>query len=462
MSDSAPPSRPGITPARRAAYEVVRRTFEDDAWTDRAFSSAASRYELTGRALAHARWLAYGAVQRRGTTDAILAGLARRPARAVDPGALAAIRIGLYELCFADAAPDHAAVDQAVELAKAGVRRDGAPPARARAAAGFVNAILRRAADRREALLEPFSDATADGAAVALSYPEWLTRMFWDELGEVDARAVLRAMNEPAEAAFRARDAESIAKGLREDGVTVHGPGAGTLLNQADCLVIEQATQPVQARVETGALIPQSRASQAVVALLDPQPGERILDLCAGPGIKTTAIAARIADRGEVVSFEIDARRAAEIEELCKRTGAHSVRVEVGDAAEADLGSGYDRILVDPPCSDLGTLASRPDARWRKSHALIERLAMLQRRLLTRAARALAPGGTLVYSTCTISRRENEAVAGALGDLVSDIEVDDLSLVDRGLRSPSDHRFLQIRPDRDNTSGFFIARFRRA
>ncbi len=450
----------GITPGRRAAYEVIRRTFEEDAYTDRAFASAASRYELSGRELAQSRRLTYGAVQRRGTADALLAGLARRPARAIDPGALAALRLGLYELCFSEGSTDHAAVDQAVELAKAGVRRDGGPPARARAAAGFVNAILRRLSSEREQLLASLDDSTPEGAAVALSYPSWLTSMFWEELGAEDAKALLRAMNEPAEAAFRARDPERIAAALREAGVAVRGRRRRALLEPRDALVVESAGDPVRARVETGDLTPQSRGSQAVVALLDPRPGERVLDLCAGPGIKTTAIAARMGGRGEVVSVEIDERRAAEVEKLCARTAAVPVSVVVADAAEADLGSGYDRVLVDPPCSDLGTLASRPDARWRKSPELIERLARLQRRLLTRAARALAPGGTLVYSTCTISARENEAVASGLGELVPGLGVDDLGAAHRELRSRRDDRFLQIRPDRDRTSGFFIARFR--
>jgi 16S rRNA (cytosine967-C5)-methyltransferase len=138
------------------------------------------------------------------------------------------------------------------------------------------------------------------------------------------------------------------------------------------------------------------------------------------------------------------------------------VRVEVGDATEADLGSGYDRILLDPPCSDLGTLASRPDARWRKSAADCERLAALQRRMLVRAARALRPGGTLVYSTCTIAARENEEVATALGEYAGDVAPDDLGKLHPRLASRRDPRFLQLQPERDRTTGFFCARFRRS
>ncbi|HEY8001132.1 MAG TPA: RsmB/NOP family class I SAM-dependent RNA methyltransferase [Solirubrobacterales bacterium] len=453
-----------VTPARRVAYEILRRTFEDGAWTDRAFTAAATRLELSGRELAQARRLAYGSVQRRGTSDHLIGVLAGRRGGKLDAAALAALRLGLYELLFSETA-DHAAVDQAVELAKDGMRRSGGAHARARAATGFVNALLRRAAAERAELLAALDDATPVAAAVAHSYPEWLAAMWWEELGAVEARLLMAAMNEPAETAFRVNTLRSepatVAADLRQAGVEVTGPGSGALLDPAAGLVVDTAAEPVGARVATGELVPQSRGSQAVVALLDPQPDERVLDLCAGPGIKTTAIAARMGDRGEIVSIEADDRRASEIDVLCERAGVSCVRVQVADAAEADLGAGYDRILLDPPCTDLGTLASRPDARWRKSDADCERLGVIQRRLLVRAARALRPGGTLVYSTCTISARENEAVAGELAEYVDELEVDDLGAGERRLCSRRDGRFLQLLPERDRTTGFFCARFRR-
>jgi 16S rRNA (cytosine967-C5)-methyltransferase len=454
-----------LTAARELAYEILRRTFEEGAWTDRAFAAAALRRDLDERELAQARRLTYGAVQRRGTSDHLIRVLAGRRGGRIDAAALAALRLGLYELLFSEAA-DHAAVDQAVELAKQGTRRAGRPHGRARAASGFVNALLRRAAAERDELLAGLDDSTVAGAAVAHSYPDWLVEMWWDELGPAEARLLMAAMNESAETAFRVNtlrsDPTGVAADLRAAGVDVTGPGKGQgPLDPPDALVVDSAGDPVGARIATGELVPQSRGSQAVVGLLDPRPGDRVLDLCAGPGIKTTAIAARLGERGEIVSIEIDPRRAEEIEALCARVGAKNVQVRVEDATEADLGSGYDRILLDPPCSDLGTLASRPDARWRKSAEDCERLAGLQRRLLVRAARALGPGGTLVYSTCTISARENEEVAASLPEYFSDAEPGDLGAVDRRLASRRDPRFLQLLPERDRTTGFFIARFER-
>jgi 16S rRNA (cytosine967-C5)-methyltransferase len=222
----------------------------------------------------------------------------------------------------------------------------------------------------------------------------------------------------------------------------------------------------VPERVAAGELTPQSRGSAAVVEVLDPQPGEHVLDLCAGPGIKTGQIAARMGDRGEVISVEKDAVRAAEVAEQARRLGLRSVTVVEADAAAAGMAPGFDRVLVDPPCSDLGALASRPDARWRKSPRVIERLVELQGRFLIRGLEALRPGGTLVYSTCTISRREGEEQIAALlaqapAGEAPPFSVDDLGALAPDLASSHDPRCLQLRPDRDRTTGFFICRLRR-
>ncbi len=216
--------------------------------------------------------------------------------------------------------------------------------------------------------------------------------------------------------------------------------------------------------VDSGDLVPQSRGSAAVVELLDPRPGQQVLDLCAGPGIKTGQIAARMGDRGELIAVDSDPARAAQVAEQAERLGLRSVTVVEADAAGFELGAGFDRVLVDAPCSGLGTLASRPDVRWRRSPQAIERLAELQERILSRAARLVRPGGSLVYATCTLSRAENEDVVSRLlaaeegpGALVAD----DLGAASPELASPVDPRFLCIRPDRDRTTGFFVARLSR-
>jgi 16S rRNA (cytosine967-C5)-methyltransferase len=438
-----------IAPARQLAFETIRATFEREAHTELVFRQAADEAKLDGRERAQAQRLSFGAVQRRGTIDAALERLVDRPLREIDPPVLAGLRLGVYELLFADGTPDHAAVDQAVEL----VKRAGAPHA-----SGFVNAVLRRVGREREALVEALlsDDSTPESAAVKYSAPLWLALMWWRELGPDDARSLLAACNEPQESAFRVNtlctDVESVIGRLRDAGVIAHPARSGAPyapteskrrtasewpLGAAEMIVVEGQTGGlVPELIAAGELTPQSRGSAAVVEVLDPQPGEHILDLCAGPGIKTGQIAARMGDRGEVISVESDPERAAEVAAQATRLGLRSVTVIEADATEAGMAPGFDRVLLDAPCSDLGALASRPDARWRKSPATVDRLVGIQAELLQRGLEALRPGGTLVYSTCTISKRENEDAIDA-------------------------EYSVQLRPDRDLTTGFFIGRTKR-
>ncbi len=453
-----------IAPARALAFETIRATFEREAHTERFFREAADAERLAGRERAQAQRLAFGAVQRRGTADAAIERLAERSPRLLDPPVVAALRLGLYELLFADGTPDHAAVDQAVELVKS---------AGAAHAAGLVNAVLRRAGREREELTEALlgDDSIPESAAVAHSAPLWLARMWWEEMGPETARALLAACNRPPELGLCVntlrRDREAMLAVLSEAGLDAQPAEGPWPLAPPEAIVTAGRTgATVPERVAAGELTPQSRGSAAVIEVLDPQPGEHVLDLCAGPGIKTAQIAARMGDRGEVISVEQDAARAGEVAEQARRLGLRSVTVVETDAAAEGMAPGFDRVLVDPPCSDLGALASRPDARWRKSPRTIERVVELQREILSRGLEALRPGGTLVYSTCTISRREGEEqieslLARAAAGEAPLLSVDDLGALAPDLASSHDRRCLQLRPDRDRTTGFFVSRLKR-
>jgi len=443
------------TPARRAAYETLRRVFEEGAWADRALRSAAGRLHLEGRERAQAQALAYGAVQRRGTTDHFAAGLANRPVERIDPPLLGAIRLGLYEILFADGAADHAAVDQSVSLAKGrGGNRRGS---------GLVNAVLRRAIRERSDLLAGLDDTEPAAAAIAHSVPEWLAELWWEQLGADAARSMLVAINRPPERALRINtlrgDRESALAALRAAGVQTAPPDRPP--SPRDSLVVTGGERGgVEALIADGTLVPQSRASALVVGVLDPRPGERVLDLCAGPGIKAGQIAAALGSGGTgLVAVERDPGRARELKGMLENIGAPEAVVETADAADPRPAgeTGFDAILVDPPCSGLGTLASRPDSRWRRSPEEIVSTAAIAGRILARAADALAPGGRIVYSTCTISRRENEDVVTASG-LAADELGSDRDLA--GLVAREGSPFLQTRNDRDRTDGFFIARLR--
>jgi 16S rRNA (cytosine967-C5)-methyltransferase len=431
--------------ARQCAFAVLRRVFEDGAWADRALRGEAERLGLDARDLALATRLAYGAVQRRATLDHVIETLSGRSLDRLEPAVVAALRLGIFQLVHLDRVPDHAAVGESVELAKA----------QSRGGAGLVNAVLRRAAREAAPLVAALPDDTPAAAALRHSYPEWIAQLWWDAFGPDTARALMAAGNEPAEAALRANTLRTTAADLGKR-LPVETRPAG----DEGLVVLEPFDAHAAPEWREGLFMPQSRAAMAVARVLAPRPGERVLDLCAAPGGKTTHLAALMGDEGEVVAVERHRGRAEALRKTAARMGATCVEVRVADAAEA-AGGTYDRVLVDPPCSDLGTLASRPDARWRKTADQPERLARTQGAILRAGADALAPGGTLVYSTCTISPTENERVIDAFLAEREDFEADDLRREVPVWQHPSVPFHLQTLPHRDGTEGFFIARLRR-
>lgn len=442
-------SRP--TPARQCALRVLERTFGEGAYADRAFRAEAERAGLDGRDRAFAQRLAYGTIQHRATLDYVIGALSSRAPGAIDGPILNALRLGVYQLTLLDGVADHAAVGETVELAK-GEGRGGHR---------FVNAVLRRAAREGGDLIAELTDDSPAEAAVRHSHPEWLVRMWWDLLGREETIALLERDNAPAENAVRANELlvtrAEVAERLAEQAVESR-PAQGL----PEGLVLDGRFDAHGSDVfRGGAIMPQSRASMLVARAVAPAPGERVLDLCAAPGAKATHLAALMGGKGEVVAVEKHPGRAAALAQNCERLGAACVTVRHGDAADPDAVDGaFDRVLLDPPCSDLGTLQSRPDVRWRKEERSIGELAEEQSRLLEAAARRVSGGGCLVYSTCTISPAENARQVDAF--LGRHPEFEPESLADTLPDYADGDGPVAVLPHRHGTDGFFIARMRRA
>ncbi|MEA2298088.1 MAG: rRNA (cytosine967-C5)-methyltransferase [Solirubrobacteraceae bacterium] len=432
--------------ARACAQVVLRRTFEQGAFTDRAFHVAAGGLDPRDRALAMR--LAYGAVQRRATLDHLIEHLAERPINRLDPPLRATLRLGVYELLWLGSAP-HAVVHDAVELAKSSRGH------------GLANAVLRRAAREGPTLLAGLEDSTPAQAAIRHSMPVWIVELWWAALGAEGARALLARCNEPAEHSLRANtlvvdDAAALAAALP---VATRVPG-----DPPEAVVaLERFDAHGSDLWRAGAFMPQSRAAMLVAHAVDPKPGERVLDLCAAPGGKTTHLAALMEGGGEVVAVERHAGRARSLRRTAARMGAANVTVEVADAGRPPAPStgrtGFDRVLLDPPCSGLGTLQSRPDLRWRVTPESVGELAGTQARLLSAAAGALAPGGTLVYSTCTISPAENERQIDLFLDGHADFAVTDLRRRFPAWTAAGPH--LLALPSVQGSDGFFVGALRR-
>ena len=423
--------------------------FERGAYADRALHGEARRLDLSARDRALATRLAYGVVQRRDTLDHVIVTLAGRPLAKLEPAVLGTLRLGVLQLAFLDRVPAHAAVTESVELAKR----------ESRAGAGLVNAVLRRAAREARAMVEALPDTTPAEAALRHSYPVWIAGLWFDALGPEAARALMAAGNEPAEAAVRANTLRTTAADLAT-GLPVESHAADRL---PEGLVLDAPFDAFASPLwEQGLFMPQSRAAMAVARVVAPQPGEQVLDLCAAPGGKTTHLAALMGGEGHVVAVERHSCLSEPLQRTADRMGADSVEVRVADATEPQEADAYDRVLVDPPCSDLGTLAARPDARWRKDPAAVAELAARQEAILAAAARAVRPGGVLVYSTCTISPAENEhridVFLGQHADFAIEDPPSDLPVWDH----PDVPRLMQTFPHRDGTDGFFMARLRRA
>ena len=404
--------------ARQAAYQVVLRVFEDDAYADRVLRSAAQDLDRRDRALAQR--LAFGTVQRARTLDHAIEQLGKRPVRKLDPPVRAALRLGAYQLGYTDV-PQHAAVNESVELVRT---------ARLERAVPFTNAVLRRLAGGITPLLAALPEDSPGGAALKHSYPDWIAELWWDELGPDEALALMRAQNEPPERVVRLN--------RRKHGEMTGRPDP----DLPDALHVERIDEDA---LHAGLIWPQSRGSQLAGLVVGSRPGQRTLDLCAAPGGKATQL------EGDVVAVELHAGRARELEENCRVLGADNVTVVNADATELppEL-TGFDHVLVDAPCSGLGVLAGRPDLRWRARP-----LPELQAELLRVAAERIKAGGTIVYSVCTLNTEENEAIVDAFG-----LQVEPLGEEWPQFAHPRRPEFLLTQPHVHGTAGFFIARLR--
>lgn len=443
-----------ISPARRAAFEILRRVESEDAYSSALLATSGASLDGKDRGLTHE--LVLGVLRRRLWLDRCIEHFSGRKVEKLDPGVLIALRLGLYQLRFLSRIPPSAAVNESVSLIRA---------AKLTSAAGFANAVLRRAT--REPGFDPASsiEDAAEKIAVETSHPLWLIERWIAQIGMDEARCFALSNNNPAPVAFRftaraGNQADYLLDKLRAAGADVQRSKislAGWRIDRSEG--DKRSSELLRGMAEEGLVYFQDEASQLVAELLMSRDNERILDVCAAPGSKTTLIAAQ-SPGAAIAAGDLYEHRARTIQQFASQQQAVNVSPITYDATRPlPFGDGsFDRVLVDAPCSGTGTLRHNPEIRWRLQPSDIADLSVRQRSILRNAAHMVRLGGTLIYSTCSVEIEENEAIVDDFRENHPEFEP---VLIEAGGVSIDAKGRARTWPHHQDVEGFFVARFQR-
>jgi 16S rRNA (cytosine967-C5)-methyltransferase len=443
------PKRSGeVSPARRAAFDILKQVEEQHAYAS-VRVAALPESDLSREDRALAQEIILGVLRWQRALDYFIERYSERSIARLDLGVLIALRVGLYQLRYLSRVPQSAAVNESVNLVKR---------ARVTSAARLVNAVLRKAARQSE---EPAGQSISDPlerASVELSHPKWMLERWKTTLGQHETRELALANNTPPRTAFRVNTLRISVKQLLSD---LEQEGVKTRESRIaqDAFVVESGQMSaLVSAAQRGLIYLQDEASQLVSLLLGPRSGQRVLDLCAAPGSKTTHIASLADDKAWILACDRHHHRLTTLLTTCARLGVQSIEAIALDAAGALPlvlnGHEFDRVLVDAPCSGTGTLRGNPEIKWRLSIHDLVRLSELQLRLLEQGASAVATGGRIVYSTCSIEPEENEEVVSRFLERVTTFKVIEPN-APHGLITGDG--YLRTFPHRDGTDGFFAA-----
>jgi 16S rRNA (cytosine967-C5)-methyltransferase len=444
--------------ARVAAYEILRRVSTGRA--DLPAAVADLRDTLADdRDRALATDIATGTERWLGAIDHLIAHYAARPTSKLDPEVVDILRLSIYQLLHLTRVPAAAVVDDGVELA----RRAGK-----RSAAGFVNAVLRNVSRGRRALPLPprpsdstDREAALDYLSITLSHPRWLAARWLARVGLERAEAWMTFDNVPALLTVRANPLrvtrDSLLERFREQAIDAHPARYAP-----DGIVIDRGS--LREEAARGEFVMQDEASQLVALLAGQEPGPLVLDTCASPGGKATAIAMTLGIGERVIACDVRERRMALLRRTVHATGAGNVRLVQADAtAPLPFRAQFSTVVVDAPCSGLGTLRRDPDIRWKRQEAELTSMSATQQRLLEHASTVVAPGGRLVYATCSSEPEENEQVVAAFLDTHREFAAIRADLANEAIAAElvdaSGH--LRTEPDRHGLEFFFGAVFGR-
>lgn len=439
--------------ARQIALDIICSVIDGGAYANIALNKALRSKNCGDRDRRFITELVYGTVKAKGTLDWLLSQLSSRPLNKIDKVILNILRMGLYQLFYLDKVPASAACNESTELAKAAGHIGTAK---------FVNGILRSAVRSREAgtiVFPKYEDKPALNLALTEFHPEWLIKRWLQQFGAEETKALCRYDNLPPVLSLRANTLKTTREALLAD---LRAAGFEAEASQwCDEGIVCSKTVGLNALLEKypDAFYMQDESSMLVAHAANLKPGMTVLDLCAAPGGKTTHLAQLMQNEGKIYACDIHQHKMKLIEENANRLGIEIVKTVLQDAAvfKPEWSAAFDCVLVDAPCSGLGVLRRRAEARWRKSQKDLQVFPPLQKAILQNAARYVKPGGTLVYSTCTLEEAENGELTKAFLASHPDFEY---AAFKHPLTGETVNE-LQLLPQRDGVDGFYICAMRR-
>ncbi|PZE22522.1 16S rRNA (cytosine(967)-C(5))-methyltransferase RsmB [Paenibacillus xerothermodurans] len=428
--------------ARDAALEVLVRTEQDRSYSNLLLNQTLQKYNLEKLDAGLATEIVYGTIQRMNTIDHFLARFVSKGLAKLEPWVRSLLRLSFYQIYYLDRVPDHAVVNEAVNIAK----RKGH-----RGISGMVNGVLRNVIRQKDTLTIPANLPAVTRIALTHSHPEWIVQRWIRQLGEEQTERICEANNVPPRVSVRVNtmkySRQQLINVLADAGLEVEPSD----LAPAGIIVKGAGNMALTTWYENGMISIQDESSMLVAETVDPQPGEKVLDCCAAPGGKTTHMAEKMGDRGELWACDIYEHKEKLVREQADRLQLESVRTVVMDARELHNRfppASFDRILLDAPCSGLGVIRRKPDMKWTKRERDLDDICAIQRELLRTVHSLVRPGGVLVYSTCTIEYSENEGMV--------------LEFLERHPEFEWDREHSrQIYPYEHQSDGFFIAKLRK-
>lgn len=441
---------------RRKAFDILLRIEKERSYADILIDQVLAKGELKGPDRGLLTELVYGVLRRRATLDHIIGQFSTQKIEKLEQAVLILLRLGLYQAFFLDRVPISAAVNETVNLAKILAPR----------ASGFINAVLRSADRGRKSIAYPDREqAPAAFLSAFYSHPAWIAQKWIEQLGITEAEALAEAMSRPAPLTIRINTLKTSGKELLTM-LAGEQATARTAQYSPDALHITTHTSiPSLKSFREGLFTVQDESSQLASIFLSPEPGERVLDICAAPGGKTTHMAQLMGNRGEITACDVKGRKLRLIEESARRLGITIIQTMEIDAVKSleRIGeSRFNRILVDAPCSGLGVIRRNPEGKWWKSPEDTARLAAAQGSILRNAADRLADGGALLYAVCSTDRDENEAIVDDFLSERADFVLEDLgALFPQFAELITEKGCFRSWPHRHGMDGFFAARLRK-